>query len=155
MKNLYEYSLSRQYVGKVAEEATTYTIQAPDSAREVLEAIGIHNDEQENFVCLHLDTQNKVKGFQKVTKGLIDRSHVHPREVFRAAIISGSAKVILSHNHPSGILQPSSQDLACTENLIEAGEILGIKVIDHIICGENFGKYEQISMRSQGIVNFK
>jgi len=150
MKNMYKYELKRTFTGRVGDESASYQISKPESVANYLKLIGLHNDEQENFVVLFLDTRNNIKGFDKVTRGLVDRSHVHPREVFRAAIIQGASKVILCHNHPSGDCTPSRQDLTSTRNLFEAGEIIGIKVIDHIIVGEKLGEFNWLSMRNTG-----
>ena len=134
----------------LGDESTVYQVSTPESASDYLEALGIHQDDQENMIVLFLDTRNNIKGYQKVTRGLIDRSHVHPREIFRAAIMAGAAKVILSHNHPSGDTSPSKQDISSNNNLTEAGELIGIKVIDHIIVGERLGAFRWLSLRSSG-----
>jgi len=68
--------------------------------------------------------------------GLLDRSHIHARELFRNAIINNCARIVLVHNHPSGDPSPSSQDISSTREMISAGDIIGIKIIDHIIMGE-------------------
>ena len=154
MTNMYKYSLKREFAGKVGDDSNVYKVASPESVSQYLKLIGLHKDEQENFVVLFLDTRNKVKGFDKVTRGLVDRSHVHPREVFRAAIIHGASKIILCHNHPSGDCSPSKQDLIATKNLVEAGEIIGIKVIDHVIVGEKLGEFNWLSMRSTGQFSF-
>ena len=153
MKNMYEFTLKRKYVGKISEEHTTYKVQSPDSAAQFLKSIGHYMDDQENMIVLFLDTRNNIKGFHKVTRGLLDRSHIHSREIFKAAIISGASKVILSHNHPSGSIYPSKQDISSTEYLIDAGDIVGIKVIDHIIVTEYLGEFKSLSMRSNGSVS--
>jgi len=150
MTNMYKYSVKREFAGKVGDESASYQISKPETVAQYLKLMGLHEDEQENFVVLFLDTRNKVKGFDKVTRGLVDRSHVHPREVFRAAIIAGASKVILCHNHPSGDCSPSKQDLTSTKNLCEAGEIIGIKVLDHVIVGEKLGEFNWLSMRNSG-----
>ena len=154
MTNMYKYSLKREFAGKVGDDSNVYKVASPESVSQYLKLIGLHKDEQENFVVLFLDTRNKVKGFDKVTRGLVDRSHVHPREVFRAAIIHGASKIILCHNHPSGDCSPSKQDLIATKNLVEAGEIIGIKIIDHVIVGEKLGEFNWLSMRSTGQFSF-
>ena len=150
MKNMYKYEVKRTYTGKIGDESASYKIESPDSVSKYLELIGLHNDEQENFVVLFLDTRNNVKGFDKVTRGLVDRSHIHPREVFRAAIIQGASKIILCHNHPSGDCTPSKQDIRATKDLANAGKIIGIKVIDHIIVGEKLGEFNWLSMMKTG-----
>ncbi len=92
--------------------------------------------EQEHLFAIHLDAKNKIKGYTLVTMGLIDRSHIHAREVFRSAIINGASRIILVHNHPSGDPTPSSQDISSTREMRCAGKIIGIQITDHIILGE-------------------
>jgi len=87
----------------------------------------------EQFIALHLDAGNRVRSIHVVSTGTINASLVHSREVFRAAIINGAARLIVLHNHPSGSPEPSKEDVSITERLVKAGEIIGIKVLDHII----------------------
>jgi DNA repair protein RadC len=92
--------------------------------------------DQERFVVACLDTKNRVQSVVVITIGTLDASLVHPREVFKPAILEGSRFVLLSHNHPSGDATPSPEDQKVTERLTEAGKILGIEVLDHIIHGD-------------------
>lgn len=92
-------------------------------------------EEVEVFVVMALDAQHRVIALQEVTRGLINSSLVHPREVFRLAIALNAASVIVAHNHPSGVLTPSFEDRAVTRQLVDAGELLGIPVHDHLILG--------------------
>ncbi len=89
----------------------------------------------EEFHLLTLDTQNRITRDLLVTRGILDSSLVHPREVFRAAIAEAAAGVIVAHNHPSGNPTPSADDRAVTRQLVEAGRILDIPVYDHLIVG--------------------
>jgi DNA repair protein RadC len=93
----------------------------------------------EEFHVLLLDTQNQVLRDLQITRGTLDASLVHPREVFRPAISEAAASVILVHNHPSGDPTPSAEDRAVTRQLSSAGELIGIDVLDHVIMGE--GRY--------------
>ena len=90
---------------------------------------------EEIFVILCLDTKNQVVGTFQVSSGSINASIVHPREVFKRAILCNSNGIILAHNHPSGDTTPSTEDINITKRLVEAGNLLGIKVLDHIIVG--------------------
>jgi len=92
---------------------------------------------QEEFHVVTLDTKNQVIDTHRITVGTLDTSLVHPREVFRPAIKDAAASVILVHNHPSGDATPSQEDLAVTRRLESAGELLGIKVLDHIVLGSS------------------
>lgn len=101
--------------------------------------------DQERFVVACLDTKHRVQSVVTITIGTLDASLVHPREVFKPAILEGSGSVILSHNHPSGDPTPSREDQQVTERLTEAGKLLGIEVLDHIIHGD--GSNEVLSLR--------
>ena len=93
------------------------------------------NPECECFVVLLLNTRKRVKGHQLVTIGTMDTLLVHPREVFRTAVVSSAARIVLMHNHPSGEPTPSEADIKVTRDLIRAGQLLKIEVIDHVIMG--------------------
>ena len=93
------------------------------------------NPECECFVVLFLNTRKRVKGHQLVTIGTMDTLLVHAREVFRAAILISASGVILLHNHPSGDPTPSEADIKVTRDLIRAGQLLKIEVLDHIVLG--------------------
>lgn len=96
-------------------------------------------NDQERFVVACLDTKHRVQCVVVITIGTLDASLVHPREVFKPAFIEGSSAVVLSHNHPSGNTAPSHEDHAVTNRLTEAGKLLGIAVLDHIIHGDGTG----------------
>ncbi len=108
-----------------------FIVQKP---RDILPLILPFADKkQEYFLCISLNGANEVIGNRIVTVGLLNSSQIHPREVFADVISERAASVILAHNHPSGILKPSPEDIAITKQMIEAGKILGISVLDHII----------------------
>ncbi len=88
---------------------------------------------QEIFAVMSLNGANKPIKTRWVTIGLLNSNQVHPREVFADVLIDRAASVILAHNHPSGALEPSAEDLALTERLVKAGQLLGIRVLDHLI----------------------
>lgn len=98
---------------------------------------------QEEFHALLLNAQNRVLRDVLVTRGVLDASLIHPREVFRPAILEAAAGVILVHNHPSGDPDPSPEDRAVTRQLVEAGRAVGIHVLDHVIVGD--GRYVSMS----------
>ena len=93
--------------------------------------------DREEFLVLLLDGKNKLLGFNLVSIGTLTGSLTHPREVFKAAILGNAASIILLHNHPSGDPIPSAEDMEITKRLREAGEIIGIKVLDHVIIGDS------------------
>lgn len=94
-----------------------------------------YNRDCECFVVLMLNTRRRVRGHQLLTIGTMDTLLVHPREVFRGAIIAGASAIILMHNHPSGEPEPSQADISVTRDLIRAGQLLKIEALDHVIMG--------------------
>ncbi len=96
-----------------------------------------YNKKQELFYCLYLDNKNKLIEKKLLFIGTINQSIVHPREIFKEAYLVSASKIICMHNHPSGDINPSSEDYSLTKKLIEIGNLLGIKVIDHIIVGDH------------------
>jgi len=97
----------------------------------------LKNEKQENFFILILNSHNLVIHEELITKGILDSAILHPREVFKPAIKNSASKIVLVHNHPSGNPNPSEEDLNITEILIESGNLLGIKVLDHVIVTKN------------------
>ncbi len=107
--------------------------------------------DREHFVVILLDRKNQVIGFHTVSIGSLTASVVHPREVFKVAILSNAAAVIFGHNHPSGDPTPSAEDKALTSRLVEAGEILGIQVLDHVVIGD--GTSRHFSFADEGLLS--
>ena len=109
---------------------------------------------QEIFVVLLLDSRHRLIGEVEVSRGSLNQSLVHPREVFAPALRESAAAILLVHNHPSGDSQPSREDREVTERLAKAGEILGIRVVDHIVIGgfefTSFARTGQLSVASSG-----
>jgi len=123
------------------------SLSNPDSVADFLYEY-FRDSYKEEFCVLFLDTKNKVIGTQTVSVGTINQSLVHPREVFRYAIMKNSNSIILSHNHPSGDPSPSKEDILITERLIKAGDYIGIKVLDHLVIGDR----RYISLREENLV---
>jgi len=113
--------------------------------------------ETEVFWSLHLDTRNTVSHQPvEISRGLLDASLVHPREVFREAVRGTTAAIVLAHNHPSGDPTPSAEDIRITRQLVAAGKIVDIKVLDHVIIGRpTAGERAFVSLREEGIVSFE
>lgn len=88
-------------------------------------------------MAFHLDAKNQVIGYHVVSHGTVSASLVHPREVFKAALLANSHALIVAHNHPAGSLTPSDEDIDVTRTLIKVGQLMGINVIDHIIVSSN------------------
>ena len=108
-----------------------------------------YKKKQEYFYCVYLDNRKKVIEVKLLFIGTINQSLVHPREIFKEALLLSSSSIICVHNHPSGFVEPSHDDIELTNRLVKIGMIMGIKVIDHIVIGEN--KY--YSFMEQGLIN--
>ena len=104
--------------------------------------------DREEFVVLLLNAKNQLLGFNVISVGSLTSSLVHPREVFKAAIVGNAAAIILIHNHPSGDPQPSAEDLSITTRLCQVGEVMGVRVLDHVVIGE--GRY--VSFVDEGLM---
>jgi DNA repair protein RadC len=115
---------------------STFKVESPDQIYNKYRAY-FNGLDREHFEILHLDTKNKITSKEIISIGSLNQSIVHPREVFKSAILNNSASIILLHNHPSGDPKPSRQDIDVTKRLEDAGNILGITVIDHVIFGES------------------
>ena len=119
------------------------------SPRDIADLFGerLGRLDREHFYAVLLDTKNQVIAAEHVAVGSLDASLVHPREVFKAAVRQSAAAVVLIHNHPSGDPSPSEADVACTARLQQAGRVLGIAVLDHIVIGSP----GYVSFREAGI----
>lgn len=119
-------------------------INTPALAAEVIEKVFSPTEEAvEVFGVLALDTKNKVAGMHIISKGILNSALMHPREVFKPAILNNAAHIIIWHNHPSGDPMPSHEDLALTQKLVDAGKLLGIGVIDHMIFGDSIYSFAE------------
>jgi DNA repair protein RadC len=120
------------------------------TSREVYDLFQFLSQEtKEHFLALHLDSKNRILCIDHVSSGSLNASIVHPREVFKGCLLSSAAAVILLHNHPSGDPVASREDAELTSRLKEAGELLGIRVLDHVIIGN--GCY--ISLADRGLLS--
>ena len=123
-------------------------INTPQDAVHLVEDFLAYSD-REKVVAICLDVKNQPTAISTISMGTLHSSLVHPREVFKAAILSNAAGFILAHNHPSGELTPSSDDISVTERIKKAGELLGIDLLDHIIVGDG---QRYTSFREQGLM---
>ncbi len=130
-----------------AGTGTSPKVGTPDEVFKLV-AGRLSSKKKEHFLALLLDTRNHVIKVSEVSVGSLDASIVHPREVFKEAISSSCASIIFVHNHPSGDPEPSEDDVKLTKRLIQAGEIVGIEVLDHVIIG---GK-SHVSLKGKGLI---
>jgi len=122
-----------------------FTIRSPKDAASYLMA-DMTSLKQEHFVVLFLNIKNQVLHKQTIFVGSLNASIVHPREIFREAVRRSAASIVCAHNHPSGNPAPSPEDIAVTKRLMEAGSIVGIELLDHIIIGD----HQFISLNEKG-----
>jgi DNA repair protein RadC len=109
-------------------------IRCPNDAAKLLQPL--RTASEEHFVSFHLNAKSELIGMHEVSHGTLSESLVHPREVFKAALVANSYSILVCHNHPSGSeLHPSREDFATTEQLVSAGKILGVDIVDHLIVG--------------------
>jgi len=132
---------------RIAGDRRIRTLEdAAEAAREIV------TSDTEVMVVLCLNTKMGLMSSEIVTSGLLDSSLVHPREVFRSAVKNNSATIVLVHNHPSGDPTPSAEDIRITRQLVEAGKIIDIKVLDHVVVSP---PNSRCSMREDGLVSFQ
>ena len=108
----------------------------------------LRNSDREKFICIHFSINNKIISYEVVSMGSLTSSIVHPREVFKAAILANAASVLFMHNHPSGETEPSIDDIEITNRLCKAGSILGINILDHVIITRD----SYLSFRQKGLI---
>ncbi len=129
------------------ESGKTPVVKTPE---DVVSLIGgkLKEKKKEHFLVVLLDTRGKLIKLSEISVGSLDSSIVHPREVFKEALSASAASVVFVHNHPSGDPEPSEEDVKLTERLAQAGEVMGIEVLDHVIIGGN-NRYQ--SLKREGL----
>ncbi len=146
------YSIPGFRIALVREPGVTLAerpqLRVPAEAAPLL-AHYIGEADREVFAVALLTIRHRVLGLHTVSVGCLTSSLVHPREVFKPAILAGAAALLLAHNHPSGDPEPSAEDVALTRRLVSGGQLLGIEVLDHLILGES-GRY--VSLRERGVL---
>ena len=130
------------------EEETIDIIHGPEDVAHFAMP-QLRNEMKEHFVVMSLNSKNHIIGWDVVSIGILTASPVHPREVFEMALRHHAASVILVHNHPSGDPSPSREDIATTKRLVDAGKIMGVPVLDHIIIGD--GRFS--SLKEKGLLS--
>lgn len=127
---------TRKYRGRAPQ-----AVRGPDDVVRILPRL--RREQREHFVVVLLNARHEVMRIETVSIGSLNASIVHPREVFKPAVVESAASIVLVHNHPSGDPEPSEEDLSITKRLVEVGELLGIGVLDHVI------------VASRGVVSFR
>ena len=137
--------ISRRFFDETLAKGASLT--HPEQARELLVA-RLRDRPHEVFACVFLDNRHRMLHYGELFRGTIDGAAVHPREVVREALERGAAAVILAHNHPSGVAEPSAADLSITRRLQEALALMDIRVLDHIVVGDG----ETVSFAERGLL---
>jgi len=124
-------------------------IRCPEEAHNAIRIItNVQGEAQEVFGILILNIKNRIVAVHEISRGTLNSSLVHPREVFKPAILHNAASIICFHNHPSGDPEPSREDVELTKRLVEAGKIMGIEVFDHIVVGDE----GYVSLKERGVM---
>lgn len=135
----------RTMAARAAHKATT--VSTPEDVVALMQPVLIGRD-REAFYCICLDTKNRVRKVVEVSVGSLNASIVHPRELFKEAVLVSAASVVVCHQHPSGDSTPSGADIQLTRRLVKAGDVLGIEVLDHVVIGGD----EHASLRDLGLM---
>lgn len=139
IKAVFETLTVKEEIGDYLRPNTRYT-----SSSQVFDTFSfLQNETKEYFLALHLDGKNRIVCVDMVSQGSLNQSIVHPRETFKTALLSSAAVIILMHNHPTGDPTPSPEDIEITKRLKEAGDILGIRILDHIIIGSTYYSFTE------------
>jgi len=133
-KSIYKYTLNRE---KVSEVSDGIYMTQPEKVAEFLRSMGLAQEEQEHLVVLTLNPGNAITGYYTVTIGLVNQAQAAGREVFRKAIVANATGIIMAHNHPSGRCDPSTDDIRLTSLMRDAGKVVDIPLLDHVIVCEN------------------
>lgn len=136
---------------KLVKESTLHykerSVRSPEDGYNLLKMF-LDDKDREHFIVVSLDTKNQPVSINVCHIGSLNASIVHPREVMKSAILSNAASIIVGHNHPSGKVEPSREDVDVTKRLVEAGKIIGIELLDHIIVGHQ----DFVSLKEKGYI---
>ena len=134
---------------KVGRYELPREIGSPEDAyRAVTTITNVQEEAQEVFGIFILNTKHKIVAAHEISRGILNSSLIHPREVFKPAVLHNAAAIICFHNHPSGNPEPGRDDVNITKRLVEAGKIMGIEILDHIIVGDD----RYVSLKERGVM---
>jgi DNA repair protein RadC len=136
--------MARRHLGEQLQR--TITLTSPDQTRAYLKSL-LRDTPHEVFACLMLDNKHRVITFRKLFTGSINSASVYPREVVKQALADNAAALILAHNHPSGVAEPSQSDIQITRRLVDALALVDIRVLDHCVIGD-----EVVSFSERGLI---
>lgn len=142
IKAVFDTLIIREEISNYLPQSSKYT--APLQLFQLFSFL--QYETKEYFITIHLDGKNKISCMEEVSVGSLNQSIVHPREVFKTALLSSAAAIVLIHNHPSLDPTPSREDREITRRLKEAGDLLGIRVLDHIIVGNSYFSFVEMGL---------
>ena len=131
----YADTFIREVRANYQQTSMLFTIKGPNDVADFVRSV-LSDNSREHCVALYLDGAHQVVSYSIISIGTANMAVVHPREVYQRAILAGAICIIIAHNHPSGVLTPSEEDHKVTQRLKDAGEILGIKLLDHVIVAD-------------------
>jgi DNA repair protein RadC len=137
---------------KILSSKYSTSISSPNDVVEIYGGIAtefIKDMDREHMILMCVDTKNKITSISNISIGSLNSAIIHPREVFKVAILSNAASIIIAHNHPSGDTTPSTEDINITNRLKECSKILGIELLDHIIVGNDD---DFMSFKREGLI---
>lgn len=146
--SIYRISLIRDRQVKFNPGKTANSNEAHLAARKMIEKYG--QPDREQFYVILINTTNEIIGINMVSTGDVCKAIIHPREVFKPAILANASAMILCHNHPSGNVKPSPEDIAMTKNMVAASKIMGIQIHEHLIISMDSNEY--YSMADNGMI---
>jgi DNA repair protein RadC len=151
MTKRYRLKIATWTVVREPGQPSPHRLNDPEAVATLAQdLVSANDDDKEHFWVLLLNSQNHLTCTHHVSMGSLSASIVHPREVFRAAVLASAAHVILVHNHPSGDPTPSKEDVHLTRQLVEGARVLGLRIHDHVIIGNGSGQW--VSLASRGLV---
>ena len=142
IKAIYETLTIREEIASYLPPATRFT--SPEQIFQIFSFL--QYETKEHFITLHLDGKNRIVCIDQVSTGSLNQSIVHNRELFKTALLSSAAAIVCIHNHPSGDPTPSREDMEITRRIKEAGDLLGIRVLDHMIVGETYMSFVEMGL---------
>jgi DNA repair protein RadC len=145
---IFEVVRIKLVIKKVSEPFAVHQVSCPEDAAKIASAY-ISDEDREVFLVMCLNTKNEVIGLHTAHVGSLNASIVHPRDVMKCAILNNAASIIVSHNHPSGNATPSREDIDVTKRPAEAGRIIGIELLDHVIVSY---KGDHVSLKEKGYI---
>lgn len=144
-QNIYQYTITRS---RVSESLSTEKVSGPTQVAHLARLL-IGDMDREHFATFYMDARHNLIGYEITAIGSLYSVQVHPREVFRGAIMAGAAFITIAHNHPTGDVSPSEEDYQVTEQIGRSGELLGIPLLDHVVVSDA----EYYSIKAEAVIS--